>query len=79
MNIHNFYYNDNSRILHVEFSAKNDNDSVYRIEEINFSDIEYYSPTIINEIDMKDIDENFIIEFLEEFYKYNEMPKEDLL
>lgn len=79
MNIYNFYYNDNSRILHVEFSTKNDDENVYRIEEINFNDIEYYSPTIINEIDMKDIDENFISELLEEFYKYNEMPKEELL
>lgn len=79
MNIHSFYYNEENRSLFIEFSLVNDSDNVYRKEELSFNDVEIYSPTIIHEQDMRDVDEEFIIELLVEFYKNNDLPEEELL
>jgi hypothetical protein len=49
MNIIEFYYNEENENLYIEFSTDNDGDSFYRVLEITFHDIEYYSPTIIDE------------------------------
>lgn len=78
MNIHNYYYNEEGKNLFVEFSMDDDADNVYRKDELSFRDIELYSPTIIEERDLDDIDETFIIELLNEFYKYNELPPKEL-
>jgi hypothetical protein len=77
MVIHDFYYNEKGRFLHVEFSMEEDDEHIYRSEEMMFKDIQLYSPTIIEEMDMNDIDKNFIIELLNEYYKHNEPPKEE--
>jgi hypothetical protein len=77
MLIHNFYYNEKSKTLQVEFSLDTDSENTYRIEELFFRDIQLYSPTIIEEVDMEDIDEEFINELLIEYYKDNEYPKEE--
>jgi hypothetical protein len=79
MLIHNFYYNEKSKTLQVEFSLDTDSENTYRIEELFFRDIQLYSPTIIEEVDMEDIDEEFINELLIEYYKDNEHPKEEFL
>jgi hypothetical protein len=79
MIIHNFYYNEKSKTLQVEFSLDADSENTYRIEELFFRDIQLYSPTIIEEVDMEDIDEEFINELLIEYYKDIEYPKEEFL
>lgn len=78
MNIHNYYYNEEGKNLLIEFSMDNDGDNIYRKDELSFRDIELYSPTIIEENDLNDIDETFIVELLTEFYKYNELPPKEL-
>lgn len=76
MKIHEFYYNEDNKILYVEFSTKNDGDKVYRILELTYSDVEYYSPEIITEDDVIDLEESFLIELLNEYLKENDLPEE---
>lgn len=79
MKIHEFYYNEDSRRLYVEFSTKTDGDKFYRVLELDFKDIEYYSPEIIDEQDLEDIDELFIVDLLEQYLEENDLPDEIIL
>lgn len=79
MIIHNFFYNEDNQLFNIEFSLNTDDDNTYRSTSISFNDVQFYSPTLIDETDMRDIDNNFIIELLEEYFKDNEYPIERLL
>jgi hypothetical protein len=76
MNILEYYYNDNNRILYVEFSTNDDGDSFYRVLKLVFEEVEYYSPEIITEDEMENIDEDFIKELIEQYLKENDLPEE---
>ncbi len=76
MNILEFYYNENNRLLYVEFSTNEDGDNFYRVLELGFEDIEYYSPNIIHEKDLEDIDEDFVIEILIQYLNDNDLPEQ---
>lgn len=79
MIIHEFYYNDDNRRLYVEFSTDDDSDNFYRVLNLGFEDIEYYSPEIIVEEDMEDIDEDFVKELIIQYAKENDLPEEKIL
>lgn len=79
MNIIEFYYNEENENLYIEFSTDNDKDSFYRTLEVSFHDIEYYSPTIIDESDMKDLDNDFILDFLNSYFMDNDLPNQETL
>lgn len=79
MIIHEFYYNDDNRRLYVEFSTDDDSDNFYRVLNLGFEDIEYYSPEIIVEGDMEDIDEDFVKELIVQYTKENDLPEEKIL
>lgn len=79
MKIHEYYYNDETKRLYVEFSTKKDGDKFYRILELDFSEIEYYSPEIIIEEDLEDIDESFIKELINQYLEENDLPEEIFL
>jgi hypothetical protein len=79
MIIHEFYYNDDNRTLYIEFSTDEDSDNFYRVLNLIFEDIEHYSPEIIVEEDMKDIDEDFVIELINQYSKENDLPEEKTL
>lgn len=72
-------YNDNERILYVEFSLNKDLEDYYRVSELDYADIEYYSPTIIDDEDLSDLDDDFIIEILDGYFKENDYPEQLLL
>ena len=76
MTIHEYYYNDNNRVLYVEFSTKEDGDTFYRVIELNYEDIVYYSPEIIEDGDLEEIDEDFIIELINGYSDENGLPEE---
>lgn len=76
MTIHEYYYNDDNRVLYVEFSTKEDGDTFYRVLELNYEDIVYYSPEIIEEGDLEEIDEDFIIELINGYSDENGLPEE---
>ena len=79
MIIHEFYYNDDNRRLYVEFSTDDDSDNFYRVLNLGFEDVEYYSPEIIVEEDMEDIDEDFVKELIVQYTKENDLPEEKIL
>ena len=76
MNILEYYYNDDNRMLYVEFSTEDDEDFFYRELKLGFEDIEYYSPDIISEEDMFDLDEEYIVELIREYLKENDLPEQ---
>ena len=76
MFIHEYYYNENNRVLYVEFSTKEDGDNFYRVLKLDYEDIIYYSPDIIHESDLDNIDEEYIIEVIGEYLKENDLPEE---
>jgi len=79
MKIHEYYYNEDTRRLNVEFSIKKDEDKFYRIIDFDFSDIIYYAPYIISEEDLKEIDKSFVIDLLNQYLKDNDLPEEIIL
>jgi hypothetical protein len=74
MIIHEFYYNN--RRLYVEFSTKEDGDEFYRILELQYEDIIYYSVDIIDETDIKQFEESSVIELIEQYLLDNDLPEE---
>ena len=76
MIIHEFYYNDDNRMLYVEFSTEEDGDSYYRVLKLDFDDIEYYSPDIIYEDDLENIDEEFVLNLINQYLLNNDLPEE---
>lgn len=76
MNILEYYYNDDNRMLYVEFSTEEDEDSYYRVLKLNYDDIEFYSPEIIDEDDMDGIDEDFVIDLIKQYLLDNDLPEE---
>jgi hypothetical protein len=74
MTIHEFYYNN--RRLYVEFSTKEDGEDFYRILELDYNDIVYYSIDIIDEVDIKEFDEDSVISIIVEYLKENDLPEE---
>lgn len=76
MIIHEYYYIEEKSTLHIEFSTKEDGDDFYRVLDIEFDSVEYYSPTIISETEITDIDEEFIIELIFEYLKENDLPEQ---
>jgi hypothetical protein len=76
MNILEYYYNDDNRMLYVEFSTDKDEDSYYRVLKLNYEDIEFYSPKIIDEEDVNEIDEDFVIDLIKQYLLDNDLPEE---
>ena len=74
MIIHEFYYNN--RRLYVEFSTKEDGDDFYRILELHYNDIIYYSIDIIDEADIRQFEEISVIELIEQYLLDNDLPEE---
>jgi hypothetical protein len=79
MIIHEYYYNEGARRLYIEFSTKSDGDSFYRILELSYDEVLYYSPEIITENDLDEIDEFFIVDLLNGYLKDNDLPNELIL
>lgn len=79
MYIREYYYNDDNRMLYVEFSIDNDREETYRVLELTLEDVMYYSTDIIHEDDMYKMDENDIIELIGRYSEENDLPEESIL
>lgn len=71
-----FYIDEVRRNLYVEFSLIEEENGFYRIIELSFRDVKFYSPTIVSENDLSEIDDDFIKELLIEYFKENNLPEE---
>lgn len=67
MEIQKFYYNEDYRVLYVEFINGDDDYSV----ELDYNDIQLYSPDIITEDDLLEINEELVLEIVQEYLKKN--------
>ena len=74
MIIHEFYYNN--RRLYIEFSIKEDGDDFYRILELIYEDIIYYSVDIIDESDIRQFEESSVVELINQYLLDNNLPEE---
>ena len=77
MIVREFFLNEETGGLYVEFSTIEDKDDFYRILELTKDEVEYYSPFILEDFD--DIDEEFVRDMLIEYSKNNELPGEEIL
>lgn len=76
MVIHESYYNDDNKRLYIEFSTDEDGDSFYRVLDLSYDEIEFYSPNIINEEDLLEIDDDYITELIKQYLTDNDLPEE---
>jgi hypothetical protein len=74
MHIHEFSYYVHR--LYIEFSTKEDGEDFYRILELDYKDVIYYSSDIIDEADIFDFDENSVIDLIMEYLKENDLPEQ---
>ncbi len=77
MIIREFYLNEETGNLYFEFSTEEDGDDFYRILELTAEDVDFYSPSIIDED--TEIDEDFISEIIIEYLNRNDLPGEEIL
>lgn len=77
MKIREYYLNDETGGLYIEFSTKADGDDFYRSIELSLDVVRYYSPTIIDDLD--EIDEDLVIETLINYFEDNDLPEETML
>ncbi len=74
MHIHEYFYG--GRRLYIEFSTDQDGDEFYRVLELEYEDVIYYSPEIITEDDMNEIDNDFLIDIINQYIIDNELPEQ---
>jgi hypothetical protein len=79
MTIHEYFYNEDNKRLYIEFSTRKDGDRFYRILELDYDEVEFYSPEIISEEDLLDIEKSHIIDVILEYLKDNDLPSEIVL
>jgi hypothetical protein len=79
MIIHEYFYNEDNRRLYVEFSTRKDGDKFYRVLELDYEEVEFYSPDIIVEEDLVEIGKSFIVDVIIEYLKENDLPDEIVL
>jgi hypothetical protein len=77
MIIREFYFNEETGNLYVEFSTEEDGDDFYRVLELTAGDVDYYSPSIIDED--TEMDEDFVLEIINEYLNHNDLPGEEIL
>ncbi len=74
MEIIESYYNETEQILEVTFTAEPDGD--YLNVELPLDQVKLYSPIILEEEDIMEIDFDSILEILESYFEENTLPSE---
>jgi hypothetical protein len=77
MKIRDYYFNEDTKRLYIEFSTKKDGDDFYRSIELSFEKVRYYSPEIIEDFD--DVDDDLIKDVLNNYFGENDLPEETML
>ena len=77
MKIRDYYFNEDTNRLYIEFSTKKDGDDFYRTIELSFEKVKYYSPEIINEFE--DVDDDLIKDVLGNYFEDHDLPEETML
>jgi len=78
MKIIETYFNEDELILEIRFNIDPDSD-YYRSLKLSKEDIQYYSPTIIEDDEISELDNDLLIEILESYFDENDMVEEEFL
>jgi hypothetical protein len=76
MVIREYFYNEEKETLLIEFSTKEDGDDFYRSLNLDLNLVKFYSPIIITEYELNEIDDDFISELILEYLKENDLPEQ---
>lgn len=76
MNIIRQEYDEINRILYIEFSIDEDDDTFYRVIELTHKDVIYYSPNIIDQSEIGNLEDDELLEILNEYFKDNDLPSQ---
>lgn len=79
MNIHNYFYNEDTTILSVDFSTVADGDDFYRNLSLTIDEVNYYSPDFISEDDLMDIEDFILVDIVENYCQRRDLPEQILL
>ncbi len=71
-----YYYNEDNRTISIDFSINDDGDDFYRRLKLDIGEIKQYSPTIVDEYELNEIDNDFIIDLISEYLKENDLPEQ---
>jgi hypothetical protein len=74
MHIHEYFYGN--RRLYIEFSTDQDGDEFYRVLDLDYDDVIFYSPDIITEEDLREIEEDFVIDIINQYIINNQLPEQ---
>lgn len=77
MKIIEYFLNEEIETIHIKFSTASDGDDYYRTIDLPLETFEYYSPTIIN--DLEEIDEDILLDTLKAYFLDNDLPRETIL
>ena len=75
MEIIEFYYNESEEILEITFTTEPDGE--YLNVELSLDDAKLYSPIIIEEEDLNDVDFGLLVDILNSYYDENPIPSEN--
>ena len=78
MKIIETYFNEDELILEIRFNI-DPNSDYYRSLKLSKEDIQYYSPTIIEDDEISELDNDLLIEILESYFDENDMVEEEFL
>lgn len=77
MKIRDYYLNEETGGLYIQFSTKKDGEDFYRSIELSFDKVQFYSPEIISDFD--EVDEDLIIDTLNNYFEDHDLPEETML
>lgn len=75
MEIIEFYYNESEEILEITFTTEPDGE--YLNVELSLDDAKLYSPIILEEEDLNDVDFGLLVDILNSYYDENPIPSEN--
>tara|TARA_B110000444_G_scaffold261064_1_gene310839 strand:+ start:4865 stop:5098 length:234 start_codon:yes stop_codon:yes gene_type:complete len=75
MEIIEFYYNESEEILEITFTTEPDGG--YLNVELSLDDAKLYSPIILEEEDLNDVDFGLLVDILNSYYDENPIPSEN--
>ena len=78
-NIDNYLFNDDYTKLYIEFTTEEDSGDEFRSLELDYWDIEYYSPCVLNKRWLQNFETEHVHELIEQYVLENGLPQPQTL
>lgn len=79
MKIHNFFYNEDTTILSIDFSTKEDGDDFYRNLSLTIDEVNFFYSEYISEDDLVDVSDDVLWEIISNYCENNDLPEQIIL